>query len=405
MKIKIPILVGIILTVVLCFGIVSCSKASQNNEEVLHTTKVTEKKANSTPKEPQKELIKRGYDELGFEYTLLDSGDGYEVSQGKAVLDGVITIPEYFNDLPVKRIARFGFSIELKNTSITKDWETGVMCNGVTTGINLPAQLESIGEEAFSYCIKLEEIVIPDSVTKIEEAAFKVCVSLKRIVFPKGLKEIPQSCCSFTSLREIVFPENLEIIGRRAFSDTILSKNDPENLLSIVLPDTIKHIKDAAFHNMYNLENIIISTKNLESFEMNVFKNTLWYENQPDGLVFLEDLLYVYKGIMPQDFVIEIPSSVKKIAGGAFGLQDNLIEVFIPDGVKLIGSDVFSYCSNLTKVRLPQDIETIPENCFLYCEKLSDVSLPDSVSRIGERAFFKTCVEYLYSSDSNKSSM
>lgn len=47
-----------------------------------------------------------------------------------------------------------------------------------------------IGESAFSGCISLESIELPDSVTKIESKAFRSCTSLQSIEIPNSVTEI-----------------------------------------------------------------------------------------------------------------------------------------------------------------------------------------------------------------------
>ena len=47
-----------------------------------------------------------------------------------------------------------------------------------------------IGESAFSDCISLESIELPDSVTKIESKAFRSCTSLQSIEIPNSVTEI-----------------------------------------------------------------------------------------------------------------------------------------------------------------------------------------------------------------------
>lgn len=46
--------------------------------------------------------------------------------------------------------------------------------------VNMPANLEKIGESAFSQCARLLEIKIPDSVTEIRSNAFYDCALVYR---------------------------------------------------------------------------------------------------------------------------------------------------------------------------------------------------------------------------------
>ncbi len=76
----------------------------------------------------------------GLEYTLLKDDSGYEVARGKADLTGTIVIPDYYEGLPVKRIAEYGFCIRII---------IDIKVNTFTTGLHLPSTLEEIGDSAF----------------------------------------------------------------------------------------------------------------------------------------------------------------------------------------------------------------------------------------------------------------
>ncbi len=47
-----------------------------------------------------------------------------------------------------------------------------------------------LGDEAFSGCTELTEVVLPEGVTEIGMWAFSDCTSLKSITLPKGLTRI-----------------------------------------------------------------------------------------------------------------------------------------------------------------------------------------------------------------------
>lgn len=57
------------------------------------------------------EAVARGYDELGYRYTLLEDGTGYSIHEGKANTFKMekIVIPAYYRGLPVKCIEEGGF--------------------------------------------------------------------------------------------------------------------------------------------------------------------------------------------------------------------------------------------------------------------------------------------------------
>jgi len=351
------------------------------------------------------ETVAHGYDDFGFEYTLLEDGTGYEMSQGHANLKGDIVIPDYFRDLPVKRIKDYAFFPDKK--AVQDWWGNVVNGNTITTGIKLPIHLESIGTKAFAHVQKIKEINIPDTVTTIKMNAFQGCISLTKVKLPQNLTEIPPYCFQHTALEEINFPSTLERIGNDAFSTPIkrevyyptgevIINKIYSNLTSIVIPESVTYIGDRAFDSREKLLRIKISIPDkLEYFGEDVFKDTLWYEAQPDGPLYVENkILYGYKGAMPEGFVLEIPEGVCCIATHSMKKQANLKKVIIPGSVKIIESYAFIGCSSLSEVIFLGDgLENIGEGAFNTTTSLKSIDLPETIVFINADAFFNSGLE------------
>ncbi|MFW5779899.1 MAG: leucine-rich repeat domain-containing protein [Bacillota bacterium] len=88
-----------------------------------------------------------------------------------------------------------------------------------------PSKLESLGQGAFSNCMKLTEINLPNSLERIENWTFDNCSSLK----------------------QLSLPADLNYIGVAAFDNCSL-------LQTLFIPSQISSIKRKAFHNCDNLE-------------------------------------------------------------------------------------------------------------------------------------------------------
>ncbi len=80
-------------------------------------------------------------------------------------------------------------------------------------------QVTGIGKAAFSDCIALTNITIPNSVTSIEETAFRDCTALTNITIPNSVTSIERSAFyGCTALKEVTIPNSITSIGDYAFA-------------------------------------------------------------------------------------------------------------------------------------------------------------------------------------------
>ena len=89
----------------------------------------------------------------------------------------------------------------------------------------LPNSVISIGEDAFKQCTSLASLTIPNSVTSIGEDAFYGCTSLPSLTIPNSVTSIGEDAFSgCNSLKEVTF------IGTQAQWDALLKKNSNTRL-------------------------------------------------------------------------------------------------------------------------------------------------------------------------------
>ena len=131
--------------------------------------------------------------------------------------------------------------------------------------VDLPDQLDTIGEYAFYNCSQLTELETPSQLGCIEKYAFAYCSSLKNLELNNSLYVIGDyAFLDCDKLESFEFPERLYAIGRAAFSgcasltEVLLPEGltelgvsafiDCENLRLVILPDSLNSIPAQAFY-------------------------------------------------------------------------------------------------------------------------------------------------------------
>lgn len=158
-----------------------------------------------------------------------------------------------------------------------------------------------------------------------------------------------------------------------------------DKLESLVIPNTVKKIGIYAFTGCSKLLNISFP-ESLEDVMGGALYECAWYDNQPDGLVYVGNLLYRYKGIAPTG-VITINEGTKAVLGLAFSNQPNITSVILPESVTSVHMQAFGDCPNLESVTLPTWLSVIEDYTFQNCSKLQNINLPLGLDQIGKEAF------------------
>ena len=294
-------------------------------------------------------------------------------------------------------------------TKYSHDWKKLIRVPGYVTEFHIKPGTEEISDKAFSDCINLTSVIIPDSVVYIGNGAFKNCINLTTVTIPDSVTHIGEwAFGGCRRLKNVILPNSVTHIGAGAFRTcgALENFNIPKSvthigdwaiscksLKNIYIPNSVTHIGEHAF----------CETENLLSIQ--VGKGNKVYDSRDN----CNAIIHTATNTLIQGCINTIiPDSVVKIGEKAFYGCKGMFNVFIPDSVTCISDGAFSgidYISRIcvgkgNKIYDSRDdcnaiIHTATNTLILGCRSTMNwrlleshnTSVPDTVTQIGEGAF------------------
>ena len=321
--------------------------------------------------------------------------------------------------------------------------ERDLYVNGeLVTVLNVPSDVKTVKQYAFSRCSALEEVVLPEGLVSIGQYAFERCPNLKKVSFPSSLESIGDWAFDWCeALEETVFGGCSPEIEAHVFNgctglkavriadlyswcstgfgnvwanplfngaqlyvngEKITELHIPEgitsipaysfcyfsSLTSLYLPSSVKTIENSAFKGCGQLESVIFS-KGLAEIGSYAFCDCQSLESVslPEGLRTVGIMAFMACSSLKS---VDFPEDLYAIKRAAFNECSSLKSIRIPKNVGELGAGAFAQCTSLEEVIIPESLTAIPESFFYGCTGLSTITIPQSVDCISSYAF-KNC--------------
>lgn len=235
----------------------------------------------------------------------------------------------------------FGNSLLTINDSLLKDSSINSINFIIDSSSNYDNCLNTIESNAFSNCVNLNNVILPNNVYIIGNNSFEKTTNLKNFTFSK----------------------NLQTIGTNAFF---------ESGIETVYFSSINDICNNAFNNCNNLLNVTfdISCK-ITILNNNIFANCISLNS------------------------VTLCDSISKISN-CFNNCESLQNINLSKSITEIEANCFTNCINLENINIEDSSLTIlNDNLFTNCSKLKRCILPVSITNIGNNVF-NNCIDLSY---------
>lgn len=302
-------------------------------------------------------------------------------------------------------------------------------CTALTT-LNLPASLNTYGDYAFAWCVKLTGATIPPvapaisrpaspvapaasrpaSAPSLAASAFRGCAALTSVTIPAGTAAIPANAfASCTKLKTVSIPDSVTAIGDAAFRGT--------GLTSVTLPQSVNDLGASAFQGCASLSTarflgtppqgageavfLNCSTSFKISFEPLDYytwteggTETTWEGYPLDVSAASRCGSSLRWSFNESTGVLRLTGSGEAYAYDAehpypwAGFTDQITEIAFGDAVTEIPAGAFAGCTALTRVTIPAGITKIGSRAFAGCTALTEADFwGEPPAEVGSEVF------------------
>lgn len=181
---------------------------------------------------------------------------------------------------------------------------------------------------------------------------------------------------------DLVIPSSVIYEDRTCYVNSVGGFENCAGINSVSISEGVTEIKSRAFEGCEKLS-VIIIPNSINKIGAHSFDGTAWYDAQDNGIVYLDEILYAYKGDMPQNADITIKEGTTIISSAAFSSMINLRSIKLPKTLRSIGRSAFFGCSGLSEITIPDNVY-VNSQAFSNCTGLKTVTICNATLYEGE---------------------
>ena len=242
------------------------------------------------------------------------------------------------------------------------------MDNKNLTSAHIGKGLQKFGRGLFRGCNQLTKLTIssenPNYIAKDNVVYDKIVREV--IFYAPGLP-----ATSFT------LPSTIQYIGEYAFDGV-------EALKKIVLPQYVTELREGCFRACTNLIDINFPDR-ISKIEKTALEDVPWVDNQPDGLIRIGSIGFLYKGECPETYTLD--SKVEDIGPSCFAGQTKLKRINLHDKLVYIRYGAFRGCTALQSIDIPDSVMYIENDAFFECTSVKSVKIGKGVTTLNPFTF------------------
>lgn len=272
--------------------------------------------------------------------------------------------------------------------------DNGVFANGTQGSISASAGNNESTDNGLIYSISSDE-------TYYTVSGIGTCKDTA-LVIPSSYKDLPVTGIGFGAFQNceqlvsVVIPDSVTSIDDYVFEGCY-------NLTSVTVGKSVSNIRPSAFYGCHKLVEIInhsplsISIGSSDNgyvayYAKEVHNGKSKVANQNGYLFYTYGNTGYLLGYAGSDKALTLPEKYNdkgyEIFRGAFRGASALTSVTIPKTVTGIGEEAFKDCSGITEIVIPDSVKAIKDRVFIGCSALKSAVIPNGVSTIGDDAFY-----------------